>query len=361
MNKETAKALIENKFTQTVKVNPNIHNAYLLIHSDLKQIHWNLAAGQTDQTPAHPDQVYHAASIGKTFTSTILAMLQEKGLINFDDPITKYLPPELLKDLHTYKNTDYTQHIQVKHLLSHTSGLPHFAEEKPKNGPTFLEMAIENPSRFWTPQETIGWSKEHLKPHFPPGRGCFYSETGYNLLGLIIENITAKPYHEALHHYLFTPLKMNHSYLSQYSKPAQQSPHPHAYAYLKNQQVSFEDYPSFSAFYASGQTANTSEDLLKFMKALVENKLINAVSLTQMQQWHKMWMGIDYGYGLMRVRTLPLTKKYNGFGHMGSIGSYMFYYPALDTYLIANFNQTLFVRTGMTFILAILRTVAKVN
>ena len=361
MNQEAVKALVERKLNQTVTANPNIHNAYILIHSDKRDIHWNLAAGETDNFQAHPDQIYHAASIGKTFTSTIFSMLHEKGLVNFEDPIANYLSDELLRNLHVYKNTDYSREIKIKHLLGHTSGLPHFVEEKPKNGPIFLETALENPNRFWSPEETIEWSKQHLLPHFPPGKGCFYSETGYNLLGLIIESITSKPYHEVLHDYLFTPLGMDYSYLSQHSHPIKPSPYPHANIFQKSNKVIFDNYPSFSAFYASGQTANTSEDLFTFMHALVAGRIISPESLAQMQQWHKMWMGIDYGYGLMRVRTLAWTSKYHGFGHMGSIGSYMFYYPALDIYLIANFNQTTFVRTGMMFMLSILRIVEKMD
>lgn len=50
-----------------------------------------------------------------------------------------------------------------------------------------LDMLFDEPSRLWTPQEVIRWSKENLKSHFPPGKGFHYSDTGYHLLGLIIE------------------------------------------------------------------------------------------------------------------------------------------------------------------------------
>lgn len=124
--------------------------------------------------------------------------------------------------MYFYKGKDYTYDIRIKHLLSNTSGLPDYFEEKPKKGQSFLQQQLAHPSRFWTAEETIQWSKEHLSPHFPPGRRVHYTDTGYNLLGLIIETITSKPYHEALHH----------TYLSQYSEPAKQSKHPIAHLYI---------------------------------------------------------------------------------------------------------------------------------
>jgi D-alanyl-D-alanine carboxypeptidase len=361
MNKEAMEKQIQTLLEEKVRKDPTLHNAYLLLHSSSRNIHLNLAAGQTGATPAHPEQIHHVASVGKTFTATLLAMLQERGSLTFDDPIDHYLPHRLTHQLHVYKGTDYSSQIRIRHLLSHTSGLPHFYEDKPPNGPTFQEIALFEPSRRWAAEETILWSKENLTPRFPPGKGTYYSETGYNLLGLIIEHVTGKPYHQNLHDEFFTPLGMDHSYLSQYSQPNIPNPYPPATIYLGQREIIFENYPSFSAFYAGGQTANTSADILKFSQALFDHRLISPHTLSSMQQWQKLWMGVDYGYGLMRIRSLPWTRKYDGIGHMGSIGSYMLYFPHLDIHLVANFNQTTFVRTGMMFLLSILRAVSKLE
>ncbi|EJL26164.1 serine hydrolase [Brevibacillus sp. BC25] len=199
--------------------------------------------------------------------------------------------------------------IQIKHLLNNTSGLPDFFEEKPKRGKGFLEEILEDSSRYWTAQETIQWSKKHLQPRFEPGKRVDYTDTGYNLLGLVIEKVTAKPYHEVLHDYIFNPLQMNHSYLSQYSKPVIKSEHPVANLYLEGRKINVENYRSFSSFYAGGQTVSTMEDQLRFMKALVHNQMIKRETLEIMHQWNNMRIGMDYGYGLMRMRFLPFTQK----------------------------------------------------
>ncbi|MFC7679988.1 serine hydrolase domain-containing protein [Paenibacillus sp. GCM10028914] len=350
MEKKEVRKEIELKLNRSVASDPKLHNVYLLVHSDKLGIHWPIAAGETDGFPANPIQPFHTASIGKTFTSVIIATLVEEGLVKFDDPIANYLPEDILKDLHLFKGKDYTYDIQIKHLLNNTSGIADYFEDKPKHGRTFMEEILENPSRYWTPQETIQWTKEHLKPCFSPGKRIHYTDTGYNLLGLIIESITSKPYHEVLHDYIFTPLNMNHSFLSQYSISAIQNNDPIANLYIDDLKINVDQYRSFSSFYAGGQTVSTLEDLLIFMKALVNNQIIQKETLDIMQQWNKMWIGLDYGYGLMRLRFLPFTRKYIGWGHLGASGSSMLYFPDMDVYIVGSFNQTAYQTKSMNYI-----------
>jgi D-alanyl-D-alanine carboxypeptidase len=359
MNIEQAKSKIEKKFKSIVEANQKISNAYLLIHSDKHNIHWNIAHGHTDNMTARAEQPYHTASVGKTFTAVIIAKLVEEGKINYDDSINKYLTNDIMKDLHVYKGTDYSQDICIKHLVNNTSGIPDFYESKPKNSTSFIETLLDDLSRVWTPQETIQWSKQYLSPRFIPGKRLHYSNTGYNLLGLIIENVTSKPFHDVLHEFLFSPLKMNHSYLSQYSKPTESNGFPIANLNIANREIKVEEFRSSTSVYAGGQTVSTSEDMLLFMKALVSNSLIQKESFSAMHQWHKMWPSIDYGYGLMRIRMIPFTQKYNVWGHLGSTGSFMLYNPAMDVYIIGSFNKTGLTAKGVRFIYSALRTLSK--
>ncbi|MGE6488144.1 serine hydrolase domain-containing protein [Paenisporosarcina sp. NPDC076898] len=356
-----AKTSIEKKLKGLVDTDPNLFNAFFLIHSDKLNIHWNMVHGETDDIPTNADQPYHTASIAKTFTAVIIAMLVEEGKISYSDPIAKYLTEDILKGLHIYKGKDYTKDIRIEHLVRCTSGLPDFYEDKPKQGKSFLDLLLEEPSRYWTPQETIQWTKENLVPRFPPGEKCHYTNTGYNLLGLLIENITSKTYHQVLHEYIFQPLHMNNTYLSQYSEPAEQNKFAVANINLKNNKIRVEDHRSFSSIYAGGQAVSTSDDLLKFMKALVGNQLISKESLSEMMQWNKLWIGVDYGSGLMRVRMLPIIQKYNVWGHLGSIGSFMLYNPIMDVYIIGNFNKTGYVAKSIRFIFNTLRTLSKLK
>ena len=149
----------------------------------------------------------------------------------------------------------------MKHLLNHTSGLHDYFSDKPKYGKPMLDILLDQPDRFWSPQETILWSKDHLNSHFPPGKGCHYSDTGYHVLGLIIERITSKPFYRALMDYIFEPLEMLDSYLAQYSKPIAVNPYPLADLYVRDIKVTH--YRSLSIDYAGGGIVSTTENLLK--------------------------------------------------------------------------------------------------
>lgn len=351
-----AKASIENRLKKIVDSDPTIYNAYLLIHSDQLKIHWNMAYGHDGDLPV--EQPYHTASIGKTFTAVMIAMLVEQGKIRYEDFISKHLEDDLLNEIHIYKGKDYSRQITIEHLVSHQSGLADYYEGKSSDGKRFIEILLDEPSRAWNPEETIKWTKEHLQPKFPPGTKCFYSDTGYNLLGLIIERVTSKPYHQVLHETIFQPLQMNDSYLAHYSQPALTSNDSVAKIHLNKRQINVEDFLSSTSNYAGGQTVSTSEDLLKFMKALVSNQLISEESLNTMFKWNKLWMGIDYGYGLMKIRMIPFSEKYNVWGHLGSIGSFMLYNPKMDVYVIGNFNHDGYTSKSVRFVYRALRELA---
>ncbi len=125
MEPEEVASKIQTRFRRTVDGTPDFHSALLLVHSEGRNVHLSLAAGQVSQSPIDPAQPFFSASIGKTFTATIIAMVAEDDELRFDDPISPYLSDEVLSGLHIYRGTDHTDDIQIHHLLTHTSGLPH--------------------------------------------------------------------------------------------------------------------------------------------------------------------------------------------------------------------------------------------
>ncbi|MFS0556549.1 serine hydrolase [Brevibacillus sp. 179-C9.3 HS] len=155
MSNEMIRSEIENKLKEKVAIDPKLHNVYLLIHSEKLDIHWPMAAGSIDGVAANPNQPYHTASVGKTFTAVILSMLVEQGLVKFEDSIANYLPSEIVKDLHVLKGKDHAHDIKIKHLLNNTSGLPDFFEEKPKRGKDFWK-------RYWSIPRVFGRHKKRF-------------------------------------------------------------------------------------------------------------------------------------------------------------------------------------------------------
>ena len=358
MTMEKAKLLVERHFRNIAQRDPKIRNAYLLIHSDTHGVHWNLAEGRTGDTPADPRQPLFIASIGKLFTAVLMAMLAQGGQVSFDDKITKYLDSDLLQGLHVYGGKDYTPEIRISHLLNHTSGLHDYFSDKPKHGKPFIKIIFDESNRFWTPREIITWSKNNLVPHFPPGKGFHYSDTGYHVLGLIIEKVLGMPWHDALKTHIFEPLEMKHTFCPHWSEPLEKSDLPVARVFSDGTDVT--EFRSLSCDYAGGGIAAPAEDLLKFMQALTHHTLIKAETFDKMKDWARFSIGINYGYGMMSIVTVPLImpERYNCWGNAGSIGSFMFYHPRLKTYFIGSLNQFGYAPKGIRFMMKCIGLVA---
>lgn len=298
-------------------------------------------------------------SVGKLFTAVLIGMLSEQDRLSFESRIVDLLDIDLLDQLHVFKNKDYTNQIQLKHLLNHTSGLPDYFEDRPVNGTRLFEQILSQPDRFFQPKEVVIWSKENLKSRFPPGQGYHYSDTGYHLLGLVIEAVTGLPFHVALSHSIFEPLDMKQAFLIGHSQPGKASPYPVAGVYLGTTNII--GYRSLSVDFSGGGITAPLEDLLKFMQSLVHGKLLSKQTLLLMDDSVRFAPGIDYGYGMMKIQPVPLLMpaKYSCWGNAGSTGSFMFFHPGLDAYLIGSLNQFGYHRKGIQFMLRVIDTLLK--
>jgi len=162
---------------------------------------------------------YHIASIGKMFTAVLTFMLIEDKKISLDDKISKYLQFNLLDKLFVYKGIDYSDIVTIEHLLGHTSGCADYFEGKVIKGKKFLPLLLSEPNKIWTPEMTIEFTQNNQKSVGKPSKCFNYSDTGYNLLGKIIEVVTNKSFHENLHNRIIDPLKMNDTYMMFQSPP----------------------------------------------------------------------------------------------------------------------------------------------
>ena len=364
MHTSKAAEHITSSLQKLVESDAKIHNANFLVHSDRSGFHLNLAIGETETdsgtvVAAHPEQPVYMASVGKLFTAVLVAILCEQGKLSFEDHIAEFLDPGLLDGLHVFKGQEYTSKIRLKHLLNHTSGLHDYFDDKSADGKGFVERLLKEPDRAYTPDEIVNWSKANLKSHFPPGQGFHYSDTGYHLLGLTVEAVASMPFQAALGHYIYQPLDMKHAFLLGHSQPMDKCPYPVAGVYVGRTNV--VHYRSLSADYAGGGVAAPLEDLLKFMRALVQGRLLNAETLERMDDCAKFTLGIDYCYGMMKIRTVPILmpSRYNCWGNAGSTGAFMFYHPGQDAYLIGSLNQFRYHTKGIRFMLRVIDTLLK--
>ncbi|XID95542.1 serine hydrolase domain-containing protein [Paenibacillaceae bacterium WGS1546] len=359
MNSKEAASRIAERFVRRVRRDPNIHHAHLLVHSDRLNVSLNLAESASGGRPADPRQPYYIASVSKLFAAVLCATLVERGELGFDDPISGYLDAELLRELHVYKGKDYAGDIRVRHLLNHTSGLNDFFEDKPAQGASMLDLTLEESSRLWTPRDVVEWTKSRLKNRFPPGQGFHYSDTGYHLLGMLLENAAGRAYSDLLRDRILQPLGMMHTYLSGYSAPLEPNGLPPAGLYIRDRDIS--SYDSLSWMFAGGGLVSTTEDQLKFMKAVVKREIVSDATFAAMNDWATFFPGIDYGYGLMNIKPVfvIMPKKYAAWGNAGSTGSFLFYHPATDAYLIGSLNQFRYDRKGIRFMFGIIDILSK--
>jgi CubicO group peptidase (beta-lactamase class C family) len=137
------------------------------------------------QVAAKPETIYQSGSVGKQFTATAVMMLVEDGKIGLDDPITKYF-----KDA-----PKFWKQITVRHLLTHTSGIPDYTSESVNYRSDYTE-------------DDLLKILMKLKPEFSPGEKWNYSNSGYMLLGFLIRKVTGKFYGDVLEERVFGPLGM---------------------------------------------------------------------------------------------------------------------------------------------------------
>ena len=306
---------------------------------------WSGAAGiasQAGQVPMTTDTPVYIASITKLYTATVIMRLYEEGALSLDDPMSKYLPVELIDGIHVYEGKDYSREITIRELLSHTSGIADYYTEKPEGGKNLFDLIMEEPERTWTVDETIERARGVLKPNFPPGTDASYSDTNFQLLGKIIESITGRSLHVVYEEYFFRPLDLDHTWLAGRSEPrAAPSAAP---ADVFHNDMIITNTRSNGAYWADGGIVSTAEECITFLKALNEGRIVRKDTLDLMHDWHKLRFPLQYGYGTMYF-ALPrfinvLAKVPPLWGHSGSTGSFLYYCEDLDLYMAGSINLT---------------------
>lgn len=353
ITKEEGLDFVKNAFQKDLKNAKGLSAAQLLIHSDKKGIHETYGFAKTG-TPPDGNTPYHLASIGKTFTSTLIGMLADQGKLSYTDPIANYLSQETLQGLFVFEGVDYKDQVTVEQLLRHTSGVADYFDDPVSSGQTMSELILNDKDHMWTPKELLDFSRDKQKTFSAPGKTTHYSDTGYILLGLIIEKVTGKPFHQNLSDEIFTPLQMDDSYLTFYSEPKNQPKKPISEIWFKGTEVS--TYNSLSIDWSGGGIISTPEDLLKFYKGLREGQLVSPERLEAMETiTGKFRAGIHLGAGMMQLRFEEFFFLLKGMprmnGHIGVLSTHMMYDPTNDTYIIANFGSTEFMEKSFQLLI----------
>ena len=323
----------------------SVRNCVLSVMKGDGSFAWSGASGiasQNGQTPMTKDTPIYIASITKLYTATAIMRLYEKGELSLDEPMSKYLPKELIQGIHIYQGKDYSREITIKQLLSHTSGIADYYTEKPKGGKSLFALFLEEPDRSWTVDETIEWARNKLEPNFPPGTDASYSDTNFQLLGKVIEAVANKPLHVVFEDFFFRPLELKHTWLVGRSEPQSTPLAAPADVFCNDKNIS--DIRSNGSYWADGGIVSTAEECIIFLKALKEGRIVRADTLKLMHNWHKLHFPLQYGYGTMYFKLLWFMKTVMNvppiWGHSGSSGSFLYYSEDFDVYIAGSINQT---------------------
>ena len=322
----------------------SVRNCVLSVMKGDGSYSWSGAAGIASQNglvPMTKDTPIFVASITKLYTATAIMRLYEIGALSLDDPMSRYLPEKLIHGIHVSEGRDFSREITIKHLLSHTSGIADYYTEKPKGGKSLFEVFVEEPKRSWTVDEVIERARKDLKPNFQPGTDASYSDTNFQLLGKVIEATTGKPLHVVYEEIFFRPLKLKHTWLIGRSGPSLASSSAPADVFYKD--INITETRSNGSYWADGGIVSTAEEMIIFLKALKEGRIIRPDTLKMMHNWRKLQFPLDYGYGTMRFKLPRLMARLLRmpplWGHSGSTGSFLYYSEDLNLYMAGSINQ----------------------
>jgi D-alanyl-D-alanine carboxypeptidase len=293
---------------------------------------WHAAAGNIKS-----DSHYFIASVTKIYVTAIVLKLEQEGKLSLNDPIKNYLDATIMKDLLIFGGIDYSAQITIKHLLSQTSGIPDYFEDKGESNKSLLEELTAGKDQTWTAEQSIAMSKK-MKPRFSPGDKDYahYSDTNFQLLDLILEKITGKKIDVLMRELLFQPLGLKETWL--YADPSDRRPVDLNY---KKEPLLIPN--AMTCFNGDGGIVSTATESMTFLKAFMGGYFFPEAKRKEMAVWKKVMFPLEYGIGIMRFK---LPKSMTGgkdypelIGHSGLSGAFSYYCPEKDLYMTGTVNQ----------------------
>ncbi|GAA0370800.1 serine hydrolase domain-containing protein [Bacillus horti] len=282
---------------------------------------------------------YFIASVTKLYVTAVVLKLRVEKKLNLEDHISSYLSEEILRGIHMLNGVDYSKELTIKHLISNTSGLPDYFAYKQPGGSTVATELFKGIDRSWTLEETLALIRE-LKPNFIPGQKgkVNYSDTNYQLLGKIIENITGMSVSEVFQTYIFNELHLTKTYV--YEDINDTRP---VSLYYKSNKINLPNYMSSIA--PEGGIVSTARETMIFLKAFFNGQFFPKEEVEELKQWNLIYFPgqFYYGIGLEKLWTPRIVSPFNPIkevlGFWGQSGAFAFHNPERDVYFTGTINQ----------------------
>lgn len=324
----TAQAALHRLLEEAMATDPSLPGIALRVESPVFGV-VETAVGEADLktgTPLTPDLSFRIASITKTFTAATIFRLVETGDLELTDPISSLLSPEIVEAL-TLGGYDPTA-ITVHQLLTHTSGIYNYADDS-----GFQAFALMSRTTKWTRLEEVQWAMERGEPTGKPGEHYDYSDTGYILLGEIIERATGLDLGEAYRSLLnFEGIGLANTYLPSIDVvPANEPDEAHQYA----GNIDVTDIDPTTSIYGNAGLISTLADISTFYRALFNGEVFEKLStLDAMLAVSDVNESVGVASGIRLYSSTPIA-----WGHAGLWGSLVLYLPEQDVTIAFTYNQ----------------------
>ncbi|HEX2080721.1 MAG TPA: serine hydrolase domain-containing protein [Longimicrobium sp.] len=325
-------AELQRIITEEVAANPGLPGELLHVHAPAHGLDVSLAAGVFDRKSGRPLDPHHAfrvASVTKTFTAASILRLMEEGRLGLDDPVSRHLPADYVALLRA--DGYAVEEITIRHLLMHTSGIHDYATDQ-----RYFAAVFGDPVRRWTRMEQVRAAMEWGQPRFAPGAGYHYSDTGYVLLGEIIERLTGQPMGQAFRTLIgYERLGLDETWLESLEPAPAGVELSHPY---------FQDQDAFGIdasvdLYGGGGLASSVEDLARFYRALLRGEVFERPSTLQamltIPPTNQQSPGGPYGMGIQR----RMIGGHECWGHTGFWGTAAHHCPGPDVTIVRHYNQ----------------------
>ena len=260
--------------------------------------------------PNTPQTKFRLGSVTKQFTAVAILLLQERGKLSVQDPACKYI-----------ENCPKTwEPVTIHHLLTHTSGIPSYTDVKSPEEYRLMSLQKVTPAGFVE-------SFKNKPLDFAVGEKYKYNNSGYFILGHIIEKISGQSYEAFLQDNIFTPLKMANTGYDTHDR------------ILKGRATGYEErngkpfnsaYLDMSVPYAAGSLYSTTEDLFAWNEALFADKLLTAKSRTAMTTPDKN----NYGYGVVMNQQYNRARVSHG-GGINGFNTFLVRFPEEKVTIVA--------------------------
>jgi CubicO group peptidase (beta-lactamase class C family) len=274
--------------------------------------------------------IFQIGSITKSFTAIVILKLQEEGKLSVYDKLNKFFPGFPKGDK-----------ITIQNLLTHTSGLHNYTDIIGEEDSAIVCYPVS--------RERVLEVFENKGLLFKPGKKFEYSNSGYYLLGMIIEKVTGKQYETVVREMIFDPLLMNQSGFDY--KKADEINKAQGYIILNSDSVRTNRTVDSTVYYSAGSMYSSVTDLYKWIRAIADHKLLNDGSRQQAFTPFKN----KYGFGFFLDSLYGNSYVRHSGGLLGFTAEFI-YYPKEDVTIIllnnvGNYGNSLFpVAAGITSI-----------